>query len=78
LLILLNFGVAGTLLGWYLSLREYRDKLESAVRDHAAVKSSGKSRAGVHRAVNGGEQPYEQVTIFLLDHAEAVSQPTEK
>jgi hypothetical protein len=34
--------------------------------------------ARVHRAANVGEQPYEQVTDFLLDRAEAVPQPTEK
>ena len=32
----------------------------------------------VHRAVNVGKQPYEQVTIFLLDRPDAVAQPTEE
>jgi quercetin dioxygenase-like cupin family protein len=31
--------------------------------------------ARVHRAVNTGRQTYEQVTIFLLDHPDAVAQP---
>jgi quercetin dioxygenase-like cupin family protein len=31
----------------------------------------------VHRAVNVGKQPYEQVTIFMLDHPDAVAQPSE-
>ena len=31
----------------------------------------------VHRAVNIGQQPYEQVTIFLLDRPDAVPQPGE-
>ena len=30
----------------------------------------------VHRAVNVGKQPYEQVTVFLLDRPDAVAQPT--
>src|SRR6516165_1187592 len=28
-----------------------------------------------HRAVNVGEQPYEQITVFLLDRPDAVPQP---
>lgn len=32
----------------------------------------------IHRAVNVGRQPYEQVTVFLLDHPDAVPQPTEE
>jgi quercetin dioxygenase-like cupin family protein len=31
----------------------------------------------VHRAVNVGRQPYEQVTVFLLDRPDAVLQPSE-
>ena len=34
--------------------------------------------ARVHRAVNVGKQPYEQVTIFLLDRPDAVAQPSEE
>jgi hypothetical protein len=34
--------------------------------------------ARVHRAVNVGKQPYEQVTVFLLDNPNAVAQPTEE
>jgi quercetin dioxygenase-like cupin family protein len=30
--------------------------------------------ARVHRAVNIGRQPYEQVTVFLLDRPDAVAQ----
>jgi quercetin dioxygenase-like cupin family protein len=29
----------------------------------------------VHRGVNVGEQPYEEVTVFFLDHPAAVPQP---
>jgi hypothetical protein len=32
----------------------------------------------IHRAVNVGKQPYEQVTIFFLDRPDAVPQPTEE
>ena len=28
-----------------------------------------------HRAVNIGQEPYEEITIFFLDHPEAVPQP---
>jgi quercetin dioxygenase-like cupin family protein len=31
--------------------------------------------ARVHRAVNVGEEPYEEVTVFFLDHPDAVPQP---
>jgi len=34
--------------------------------------------ARVHRAVNVGMQPYEQITVFLLDRADAVAQPVEE
>jgi quercetin dioxygenase-like cupin family protein len=30
----------------------------------------------IHRAVNVGKQPYEQVAVFLLDRPDAVPQPT--
>lgn len=29
----------------------------------------------VHRAVNAGLQPYEEITVFFLDHPDAVPQP---
>jgi hypothetical protein len=31
----------------------------------------------VHRGINVGEQPYEEVTVFFLDRPDAVPQPTE-
>jgi quercetin dioxygenase-like cupin family protein len=34
-----------------------------------------KPTARVHRAVNVGEEPYEEVTVFFLDHPDAVPQP---
>lgn len=30
---------------------------------------------GVHPGVNVGEQPYEEIAVFLLDHLDAVAQP---
>ena len=30
----------------------------------------------IHRGVNVGEQPYQEITIFLLDRPDAVPQPT--
>ena len=48
-------------------------------RDHAGRgRLTEKPTARVHRAVNVGKQPYEQVTIFLLDQPDAVAQPTEE
>ena len=31
----------------------------------------------IHRGVNVGTQPYEEITIFFLDHPDAVHQPTD-
>jgi hypothetical protein len=31
----------------------------------------------IHRAVNVSKQPYEQVTVFLLDRPDAVAQPAQ-
>ncbi len=31
----------------------------------------------IHRGVNVGEQPYEEITIFFLDHPDAVPQPND-
>ena len=33
---------------------------------------------GIHRAVNVGQLPYEEVTVFFLDRADAVPQPAAK
>ena len=32
----------------------------------------------IHRGVNVGDQPYEEVTVFFLDTPEAVAQPNEE
>ena len=32
----------------------------------------------VHRGVNIGEEPYEEITIFFLEHPEDVPQPREE
>ena len=29
----------------------------------------------IHRGVNVGRQPYEEITVFFLDHPDAVPQP---
>ena len=34
--------------------------------------------ARIHRAVNVGKQPFEQVNVFLLDRPDAVAQPIEE
>jgi quercetin dioxygenase-like cupin family protein len=31
----------------------------------------------LHRGINAGEQPYEEITVFFLDHPDAVPQPSE-
>jgi hypothetical protein len=33
--------------------------------------------ARIHRAMSVGKKDYEQVTVFLLDHPDAVPQPSE-
>jgi quercetin dioxygenase-like cupin family protein len=70
--------VAVVLEGDLLSI-EYRDGGES----HRVEITPGQVEweeptKRVHRAVNVGEQPYEQVTVFLLDHPKAVPQPSEE
>ena len=70
--------VAVVLKGDLLSI-EYRDgggSLRIAVTPGQADWEETSTR--VHRAVNVGKQPYEQVTIFLLDRPDAVAQPTEE
>jgi quercetin dioxygenase-like cupin family protein len=70
--------VAVVLSGDFLSI-EYRDGGESQrveVRPGQVEWEEPSTR--VHRAVNVGNRPYEQVTVFLLDHPEAVAQPTEE
>jgi quercetin dioxygenase-like cupin family protein len=32
----------------------------------------------VHRAVNVGEQPYEEIAVFFLDEPDAVAQPSDE
>jgi quercetin dioxygenase-like cupin family protein len=57
---------------------EYRDRGESqrfAVRPGQVEWEE--SIARVHRAVNVGEQLYEQVTIFFVDRPDAEAQPLE-
>ena len=60
-------------------LVEFRDSRESQpieVRPGQVEWEEPTDRA--HRAVNVGQQPYEQVTVFLLDRPGAASQPIEE
>jgi hypothetical protein len=58
---------------------EYRDGGESHHVEVAPRQVEWEEpSARVHRAVNVCKQPYEQVTIFLLDHRDAVAQPGEE
>jgi quercetin dioxygenase-like cupin family protein len=56
---------------------EYRDGSESLRFDVTPGQVDWDEPGGdrVHRGVNVGEQPYEEITIFFLDHPDAVPQP---
>jgi hypothetical protein len=70
--------VAVILKGDLLSI-EYRDGVESqCVEITPGQVEWEEPTARVHRAVNVGKQPYEQVTVFLLDGPNAVPQPSEE
>jgi len=70
--------VALVLHGDFLSI-EYRDGGKSQRVEIAQGQVEWEEpSARVHRAVNVGKQPYEQVTVFLLDHPDAVAQPSEQ
>jgi hypothetical protein len=70
--------VAVVLSGDALSI-EYRDGGESQHAEITPVQVEWEEpSARVHRAVNVGTQPYEQVTVFLLDRPDAVPQPNEE
>src|SRR5271155_1035325 len=60
------------------SVIEYRDGGESQrIQITAGQVEWEEPSARVHRAVNVGKRPYEQVTVFLLDRPDAEAQPTE-
>jgi quercetin dioxygenase-like cupin family protein len=70
--------VAVVLSGDLLSI-EYRDGGESQrVEVTPGQVDWEEPTERIHRAVNVGKQPYEQVTVFLLDRPDAVAQPTEE
>jgi quercetin dioxygenase-like cupin family protein len=55
---------------------EYRDRGESHRVEISPGQVEWEEPTGrVHRAVNVGGQPYEQITVFLLDRPDAVPQP---
>jgi quercetin dioxygenase-like cupin family protein len=73
------FQRLAVILGGALLLIEYRDGGESqSVEITPGEAQWEEPTARVHRAVNVGRQPYEQVTVFLLDHPDAVPQPGEE
>ena len=58
---------------------EYRDGGESQRVDITPGQVEWEEPTGrIHRAVNVGQQPYEQVTVVLLDSPNAVPQPIEE
>jgi quercetin dioxygenase-like cupin family protein len=55
---------------------DFRDGgTREAVPVHAGQVDWDEPSDRVHRAVNDGRQPYEEVTVFLLDRSDAVPQP---
>ena len=73
------FHRVAVVLGGDLLSIEYRDGGEPVVVQIAAGQVDWEEpSARVHRAVNIGKKIYGQVTIFLLDRADAVAQPTEE
>jgi quercetin dioxygenase-like cupin family protein len=72
------FPRVAVVLGGDLLAIEYSDGSESLRVEIAPGQVDWeKPSERVHRAVNVGKQPYEQVTVFLLDRPDAVPQPTE-
>ena len=69
--------VAVVLQGDVLSI-EYRDGSEKRIEVTPGQVEWEEPSARVHRAVNVGKQPYEQVTVFLLDRPDAMAQPSEE
>lgn len=70
--------VAVVLSGDVLSI-EYRDGSQSQYVEITAGQVEWEEpSARVHRAVNVGTQPSEQVTVFLLDRPDAAPQPAEE
>lgn len=70
--------VAVVLKGDLLSI-EYRDGGDPITVQITPGQVDGEEpSARVHRAVNVGKEPYEQVTVFLLGSPDAVAQPTEE
>jgi quercetin dioxygenase-like cupin family protein len=57
---------------------EYRDGGQS---QHVTVRAGqvdwDEPTERLHRAVNVGAEPYEEIAIFFLDHPDAVAQPAE-
>jgi quercetin dioxygenase-like cupin family protein len=73
------FHRVAVVLGGDVLLIEYRDGGESLrVKISPGQVDWEEPSARVHRAVNVGKQPYEQVTVFLLDHPDSVAQPCEE
>ena len=69
--------VAVVLSGDALSI-EYREGEGQCVEVTPGQVEWEQPSARVHRAGNVGKQPYEQVTVFLLERTDAVPQPREK
>jgi quercetin dioxygenase-like cupin family protein len=66
--------VTVTLSGDALAI-EYRDGGESRFEVKPGQVDWDEPSDRVHRGVNVGEQPYEEITVFFLDRPDAVPQP---
>jgi quercetin dioxygenase-like cupin family protein len=56
---------------------EYRDGGESRFAVMPGQADWDEPTDRVHRAVNVGERPYEEIAVFFLDRPDAVAQPRE-
>jgi quercetin dioxygenase-like cupin family protein len=59
-----------------IEFRDSDDKLR--VEIHPGQTEWEEPSQRVHRAINVGQKPYEQITIYLLDRPDAVPQPHEE
>ncbi len=72
------FPRVAVVLGGDLLSIEYRDGESQRIEITPGQVEWEPPGTRVHRAVNIGKQPYEQVTVLLLDRPNAVPQPGEE
>jgi hypothetical protein len=58
---------------------EYRARARALTSSSPPDKSIGDEATDrIHRAVNIGTQPYEEIVVFFLDHPDAVAQSSDE